>query len=171
MTLRSRTLSEIAGCEVFLKFENLQYTASFKERGALNRLLSLPAEARTRGNGGLKLVLAIAYGGRWDIAAAVRTLARAAREGRVDPESIDESMVGAALSLGDLPDPDLFIRTGGEHRISNFLLWNLAYTELWFTDLLWPEFGVAELTEACGAFAERERRFGKTSEQLGGGAC
>ena len=129
------------------------------------------AEAHTRGNSGLKLVVAIAYGGRWDIVEAAKRLARQSRDGTLDPETIDEEHFGRELVLGDLPDPDLFIRTGGDQRISNFLLWNLAYTELWFTERLWPEFDVAEFERALEAFAARERRFGLTSAQRGSEAC
>jgi len=123
------------------------------------------AEDRTRGNDQLTLVIALAYGGRWDIVQAVRTLAREARDGTLDPDSIDEDIVGRRLGLAGLPDPDLLVRTGGESRISNFLLWNLAYSELYFTDCLWPDFGVADLDNALSFFARRERRFGRTSAQ------
>lgn len=123
------------------------------------------AETRTRENDQLTLVIALAYGGRWDIVQAARTLAREARDGALDPDSIDEETVGQCLGLGGLPDPDLLVRTGGESRISNFLLWNLAYSELYFTDRLWPDFGVADLDDALGFYARRERRFGRTSAQ------
>jgi len=129
------------------------------------------AEARSGTNSGLKLSIAVAYGGRWDIVNAARRLAREVAAGTLDPAAIDEARFGAALALGDLPEPDLFIRTGGDQRISNFLLWNFAYTELWFTEKLWPEFDAAELERAFAAFGERERRFGLTGEQLGAGAC
>jgi undecaprenyl diphosphate synthase len=128
-------------------------------------------ETRTRANSGLKLVIAIAYGGRWDIVAAARRLAEDCRAGRLAPTDIDEAGFGHALALGALPDPDLFIRTGGEQRISNFLLWNLAYAELWFTDTFWPAFDVAELDRAFEAFAARERRFGRTGGQRQADAC
>ncbi len=129
------------------------------------------AEARTGANPGLKLSIAVAYGGRWDIVDAARRLAREVAAGRLDPEAIDEARFGRALAMGDLPEPDLFIRTGGDQRISNFLLWNFAYTELWFTEKLWPEFDAAELERAFAAFAERERRFGLVGAQVGAGAC
>ena len=127
------------------------------------------AEARTRGNPGLKLVIAVAFGGRWDIVMAARRLAEESRAGRLEPAAIDEARFAAALALGDLPEPDLFIRTGGEQRLSNFLLWNLAYTELWFSERLWPEFDAAEFEQAFAAFGARTRRFGLTGEQVG--AC
>jgi undecaprenyl diphosphate synthase len=124
------------------------------------------AEALTAGNQGLGLFVAVAYGGRWDITQACRSLAQAAATGELVPGEIDENAVHARLALAGIPDPDLLIRTGGDRRISNFLLWNLAYTELYFTDALWPEFSPAHLDEAFGSFAQRERRFGKTSAQI-----
>ncbi|MDH5823406.1 polyprenyl diphosphate synthase [Luteimonas sp. RD2P54] len=126
------------------------------------------AEASTRGNGRLHLAIAASYGGRQDVAAAARALATEVAAGRLRPEDIDERAVGARMALSDLPDPDLFIRTGGDLRISNFLLWQLAYTELWFTDILWPELDTATLERALADFAARERRFGLTGEQAGG---
>jgi undecaprenyl diphosphate synthase len=128
-------------------------------------------EARTGANDGLKLVIAIAYGGRWDIVAAARRLAAECRAGTLAPEAIDEPRFAAELALARLPDPDLFIRTGGEQRISNFLLWNLAYAELWFTDTHWPAFEKPELDRAFDAFAARERRFGLTAAQRQADAC
>ncbi|HEV2702839.1 MAG TPA: polyprenyl diphosphate synthase [Steroidobacteraceae bacterium] len=123
------------------------------------------AEARTSANGTLALNIAMSYGGRWDVTGAVRTLAAQCAAGALRAADITEEQVGQALALGQLPDPDLFIRTGGEHRISNFLLWNLAYTELYFTNCLWPDFDAAELDAALAFFGARERRFGRTSEQ------
>jgi len=121
------------------------------------------AERRTAGNTRLALQIAMSYGGRWDIVQAAKSLARSVAAGSLRVADIDADRVGAALALGDLPDPDLFIRTGGEHRISNFLLWNLAYTELWFTDTLWPDFNVAAFEAALAGFAARDRRFGLTA--------
>jgi undecaprenyl diphosphate synthase len=114
----------------------------------------------------LTLTLAAGYGGRADITAAARQLAERVQAGTLRADEIDEQAVGAAISLADLPAPDLFIRTGGEHRISNFLLWQLAYTELWFTDVLWPDLDDAVLDAALADFAGRERRFGLVPEQL-----
>ena len=125
------------------------------------------AEALTAGNTGLVLCVAFAYGGRWDIAQACRSLAGEVAAGTLRPEQIDEAQIAARLALAGLPDPDLLIRTGGELRVSNFLLWNLAYAELYFTDVLFPDFGAAELDAALHFFAQRERRFGKTSAQIG----
>ncbi len=124
------------------------------------------AEALTAGNTRLALSIAASYGGRQDIAAAARSLAEDVAAGRLRPEQIDEAAVGARVALAELPAPDLFIRTGGDYRISNFLLWQLAYTELWFTETLWPELDAATLHEALGAYAGRERRFGLTGEQI-----
>lgn len=124
------------------------------------------AEAQTGANTKLDLVIAASYGGRQDIAQAARTLATEVAAGTLRAEDIDEVAVGARMSLADLPAPDLFIRTGGDHRISNFLLWQLAYTELWFTDLLWPELDHATLQLALDDYAGRERRFGLTSAQV-----
>lgn len=123
------------------------------------------AEGRTRDNHGLILVVALSYGGRWDITAAARQIAAEAAAGSLDPESVNEALIAGRLCLADLPDPDLLIRTGGEFRISNFLLWNLAYAELYFTDVLWPAFDDNELDKALDFYARRERRFGRTPEQ------
>lgn len=124
------------------------------------------AETLTAGNAGLMLNIAANYGGRWDITEAARALARKVRLGELDPEAITPDQLQTHLNLADLPEPDLFIRTGGEQRISNFLLWQLAYTELYFTDILWPDFGSEAFAAALDSFAGRERRFGRTSEQL-----
>jgi undecaprenyl diphosphate synthase len=126
------------------------------------------AEDRTASNTRLALTIAVSYGGRWDIAQAARSLAHDVAAGKLLPEAIDERLLGSRMMLADLPAPDLFIRTGGELRISNFLLWQLAYTELWFTDLLWPELDAATLQAALDDFARRERRFGLTGAQVGG---
>jgi len=124
------------------------------------------AEALTSGNTGMTLVLAVAYGGRWDMVEAVRGIAEKARAGRIRPEDIDDAVVDRHRALAGLPPPDLLVRTGGEKRISNFLLWDIAYTEICFTDTLWPDFGVDSLDQALGFFSQRQRRFGRISEQL-----
>jgi undecaprenyl diphosphate synthase len=124
------------------------------------------AEQLTAGNSGLGLIVAVAYGGRWDIAQACRSLAAEAAAGTLAAADISEAQVAGRLALAGTPDPDLLIRTGGEQRISNFMLWNLAYTELYFSDVLWPEFSSAHLDAAFEYFAQRERRFGRTSGQL-----
>ena len=125
------------------------------------------AAALTAGNSKMTLVIAIAYGGRWDIASAARRLAERCLAGELSADAIDEAQVGEQLALAGLPDPDLLIRTGGEQRISNFLLWNLAYTELYFCDTLWPDFDERELDAAIAHFGRRQRRFGLVPEQVG----
>jgi undecaprenyl diphosphate synthase len=125
------------------------------------------AETLTAQNSGLRLMVAVAYGGRWDVTRACRLLAADVAAGVLAPADITEEHVAARLELAGIPDPDLLIRTGGEQRISNFLLWNLAYTELYFSEALWPEFSAAHLQAAFDHFAQRERRFGKTSAQVG----
>ncbi len=129
------------------------------------------AERLTANNTGLNLQVAIAYGGRWDIVRAARNLAARAAAGELVADNIDESAFAAELQLAGLPDPDLLIRTGGEHRISNFLLWNLAYAELWFTDVLWPDFDERQLDAAIDYFSQRQRRYGHTGEQIGAVKC
>ena len=129
----------------------------------------LEAEERTHANRGLKLRIAVGYGGRWDIVEAARALAGECARGALRLSDINEQRLGRALALGAAPDPDLFIRTGGERRISNFLLWNLAYAELYFTDVLWPDFDRREFARAFEFFAERERRFGLTTTQIKAG--
>lgn len=134
------------------------------EHGIVARMRA--AEVLTAGNTRLSLTIAASYGGRQDIAAAARALALDVAEGRLRPEDIDEAALGRHVALSDLPEPDLFIRTGGDLRISNFLLWQLAYTELWFTDTLWPDLDAGVLQQALDDFAARERRFGLTGEQV-----
>ncbi|UHQ19426.1 polyprenyl diphosphate synthase [Lysobacter sp. KIS68-7] len=124
------------------------------------------AETLTRGNATLHLSIAASYGGRWDIVNAARGLAADVAAGRIRPEDIDERSLGMRTALADLPPPDLFIRTGGDLRISNFLLWQLAYTELWFTETLWPDVDAATLRQALADYAMRERRFGLTGAQV-----
>ena len=124
------------------------------------------AEALTAGNGRVVLAIAASYGGRQDIASAARALAVEVAEGRLRPEAIDEAAMARRVALADLPAPDLFIRTGGDLRGSNFLLWQLAYTELWFTEVLWPDLDAATLQQAFDDFAGRQRRFGLTGDQV-----
>jgi undecaprenyl diphosphate synthase len=128
------------------------------------------AEQRTVGNTGLALVIAANYGGRWDVVQAAQRAAADVAAGRLQPADLTLESFQRYLCLADLPEPDLFIRTGGEQRISNFLLWQLAYTELYFTERLWPDYDAADLAEACAAFASRQRRFGQTGEQVAGAA-
>ena len=124
------------------------------------------AEALTADNPGLQLQVAVNYGGRWDITQAVRQLADSVANGDLTVEEISETQIASRLCMSDLPEPDLFIRTGGEHRISNFLMWQLAYTELFFTDVLWPDFSEDEFDQALDSLAGRQRRFGMTGEQV-----
>ncbi len=124
------------------------------------------AELQTADNTDLTLTIAVNYGGRWDIAEAARRLASKAVNGELKVEDIDSDRLNSETCMADLPEPDLFIRTGGEQRISNFLLWQLAYTELYFTDRLWPEFNAEALDDALASFAGRQRRFGQTGEQV-----
>ena len=125
----------------------------------------LAAEERTEGNTALKLQIAVSYGGRWDIIQAAQKLAKECSSGAMRPEDLDEAHFAARLALAGLPEADLLIRTGGEQRISNFLLWDLAYAELHFSTRLWPDFTVSDLEEALAFFAGRERRFGQTGAQ------
>ena len=120
----------------------------------------------TAGNTGTTLVLALSYSSRWEITEAVRQIAQQVSEGQLRAEEITEELVSAHLTTKGIPDPDLLIRTGGEQRISNFLLWQLSYAEFYFTEVFWPEFREEELYEAILYYQRRERRFGKTSEQL-----
>ena len=124
------------------------------------------AEARTAHNSALTLTIAANYGGRWDILQAMRRMLAAHPELATRPDELDETRLDPYLAMAYAPEPDLFIRTGGEQRISNFLIWQLAYTELYFTDCFWPDFNAAELDHAIQWYQGRERRFGRTSAQL-----
>ncbi|HET6906329.1 MAG TPA: polyprenyl diphosphate synthase [Rhodanobacteraceae bacterium] len=126
----------------------------------------LAAMEKTRGNNALVLNVCVNYGGRWDITQAARNAVLAVQRGELGVEGIDESSLAPFFCLSDLPPVDLFIRTGGEHRISNFLLWQIAYAELYFTDILWPDVDQAELARALDDYANRERRFGRTGAQI-----
>jgi undecaprenyl diphosphate synthase len=160
-------IDSLHGNGIRLRFIGNLWQLSDALRERMERAMKL-----TQANQGMNLVVAVAYGGRWDIAAAARELARRCVAGEVQADAIDEAAVGshsalaAALPAG-LADPDLLIRTGGEQRISNFLLWNLAYTELYFCDTLWPDFGARELDAAIEHFSRRQRRYGLTPGQAG----
>jgi len=121
---------------------------------------------KTSQNTGMTLMLALSYSGRWEITQAVKSLAMAVKEGEIDPSAINEQLIENYLCTSGIPDPELLIRTSGEMRISNFLLWQIAYTELYITPTLWPDFRRENLYEAIWSYQQRERRFGKTSEQL-----
>lgn len=123
------------------------------------------AEALTSSNTALRVNVAVGYGGQWDISQAARQLAERVVAGDMAVNDITPATLGRALSVADCPEPDLFIRTGGEQRISNFLLWNLAYTELYFSDVLWPDFGEPDLLQAMTWFAQRQRRFGRVLDE------
>ena len=124
------------------------------------------AEAQTAHNTGLTLVIAANYGGRWDIAQAVQKIVAGIKTGAIEEQAISEELIDQYLVTADLPEPDLFIRSGGEERVSNFLLWQLAYTEFFFTDVLWPDFDQAMMQRAIDSFKGRQRRFGHTGEQI-----
>lgn len=142
---------------------------------AIGNLDRLPSDARatlmeciseTSANTGTTVILALSYSARWEITEAVKRLAKEAIDKKISPDEITESVVSSYLTTQGIPDPDLLIRTGGEQRISNFLLWQLSYAEFYFTNVYWPDFREEELYEAILYYQQRERRFGKTSEQL-----
>ena len=124
------------------------------------------AIAKTSGNSRMTLVLALSYSGKWDITQATKRIAEEVKEGKLEAEDITQSTIDKYLVTSGTPDPELLIRTSGEQRISNFLLWQMAYTEFFITDTLWPDFRKEHLYEAIVSYQERERRFGKTSEQI-----
>ncbi len=159
-TLRSE-LKRLDANNVRLRFIGDRSAFSDKLQEAI-----VNAEALTRANTGLTLVIAANYGGRWDITQAAQQLARDVAEGILSADAIDVEHLQQRISLSDLPEPDLFIRTGGEQRISNFLLWQMAYTEFFFSDLLWPDFGAEALEAAFVSFSSRQRRFGRTGDQV-----
>ena len=174
-----RPAAEVADLMRLLRRFVLEERAELAARGI--RLLTIGDEERlpvfvrgplaalveaTRANRGMTLCLALSYGGRESIVRAARRLAAAAVAGRVRPNAIGEGDVAAALETRALPAPDLIIRTSGEQRLSNFLLWEAAYAELYFTDVMWPDFGRADLEAALGAFARRQRRFGRVDESV-----
>jgi undecaprenyl diphosphate synthase len=142
-----------------IRFRVIGDLSGFSER---IQTLIRDAEAQTRNNTRLTFTVAANYGGRWDIVQAVKRLMAAG----VAADEVNEAALAQQLSMAELPEPDLFIRTGGEQRISNFLLWQLAYTELYFTDTLWPDFDAEALDRAIASYRTRERRFGRTSEQV-----
>jgi undecaprenyl diphosphate synthase len=128
-------------------------------------------EEKTKQNTALTLVVAISYGSQWEIVNATKTIAEMAVNQQINPQNIDENLFSSCLTTHFMPNPDLLIRTSGEFRISNFLLWQIAYSELYFTEVLWPDFSKDELYRAIASYQLRERRFGKTSEQVGGVSC
>ncbi len=142
---------------------------------AIGNIKSLPGSCqrelqeaidKTSHNTGLTLILALSYSGRWEITEAIKEIAEKVKAGTLEPENIDAAVVEQHLNTGSIPDPELLVRTSGEMRISNFLLWQIAYTELYISEVLWPDFRRDELYKAIHAYQKRERRFGKTSEQI-----
>ena len=139
------------------------------DRSAFNSTLQelmAKAEQLTCNNTGMTLVIAANYGGHWDIAQATRQVAEQVKAGQLQPSDITDDLIQKHLSIGDLPMPDLMIRTAGEQRISNFMLWHLAYTELYFSPVFWPDFKKGEMRKALEAYAGRQRRFGQTDDQI-----
>ncbi len=161
MRAMDREVDELVAVGVSLRFigDRSAFAPAIRERMDQSEAKQ-PIETR------LHLNIAANYGGRWDIVQAAQRVVRSVANGEMDATKIDESVFGAHTVLADLPPLDLFIRTGGEQRVSNFLLWQLAYAELWFTDVLWPDFDAETLDSALAEFARRERRFGRTREQL-----
>lgn len=151
-----RQIDRLAEGEIRLKFIGDRSTLSPALLQSMER-----AEARTADFSGMLLNVAVSYGGRWDITQAAQKIAADVAAGRLDANGVTEEVLASHLALAGLPDPDLFIRTGGELRVSNFLLWNLAYSEMFFTECLWPDFDAAELDKAIAWFAGRQRRFGR----------
>lgn len=178
-----RPADEVAGLMGLLSRYLVEERREILDNGirlnAIGQLDRLPAPVRlalqelmraSRDNRGMTLTLALSYGGRAEIVEAARSLARKAAAGRLRPDAIDEATFAAELGTAGLPDPDLLIRTSGEVRLSNFLLWQLAYAEIHVTDVAWPDFRRPQLDEALAAFGRRERRFGQTSAQVRGAA-
>lgn len=156
-TLR-RELAELTKNNVRLRFIGARdrFSPSLQKEMA-------SAERQTQANDGLQLVVAVDYGGRWDVVQAAKTLAARCARGEIEAGAIDETMFARSMMLSAVGEPDLFIRTGGEQRLSNFLLWDLAYSELFFTDTLWPDFNADLMAQAMAWYAGRERRFGRLS--------
>ena len=161
MTSLEEEVRELHENGVRLKFIGERKAFTVKLQAAMDR-----AEDLTAGNHGLTLIIAANYGGRWDITSTCRRLAEQAVAGTISITDIDEELFQKSTCLGDELEPDLVVRTGGESRISNYLLWQIAYSELYFTDVLWPDFSTKEFDKAVGWYTERQRRFGRTSEQV-----
>ena len=142
----------------------LRFIGDLERLRPLQRRKVVYAERLTAANSRCTLVVAVAYGGRWDIARAARNLAQQVADGQLEPRAVDEAALGQQLCLSDLPAPELLIRTGGEQRISNFMLWQCAYSELYFTPVLWPDFDADRFAEALAWFASCKRRFGRRGE-------
>jgi len=164
-----RLFIEVLQREVDALHENgiqLRFIGARESLPTILRKRMADAEARTAANTRMTLVLAVAYGGQWDMVQAMRRIGQKIRSGDLDPSDVDEALIDRHRALAGLPSPDLLIRTGGEQRVSNFMLWDLAYTELFFTDTLWPDFGEEQIMQALEFFSQRQRRFGQTGKQL-----
>ncbi|NQV87022.1 MAG: di-trans,poly-cis-decaprenylcistransferase [Woeseiaceae bacterium] len=144
----------------------LKFVGALDELATGLKVKIAQSEDKTANNTGLSVTVAMAYGGRWDIVEATKAIAARVTDGVLRIGDINDAEFAAELALSGLPDPDLLIRTGGEQRISNFLLWNLAYSELWFTDVLWPEFDAATFDQALSYYRGKQRRFGHTGDQV-----
>lgn len=172
-TLEVETLMHLIGWAI--RKETPELVANNVRINLLGDIDRLPLQVRedleagvkaTSGCSGLNLNLCLSYSSRWELTEAARRIARLALERQINPDDISENTISDNLSTAGMPDPDLLIRTGGEERISNFLLWQIAYSELYFTPVLWPDFGLADFVKAIADFQNRERRFGKTSDQV-----
>ncbi len=161
MTALQSEVKDLHKNNVCLKFIGDKADFANKLQETINQ-----SESLTSSNTGLCLNVAANYSGRWDITNAFQTIAKEIASNQLNVDDIDEDLIGNRVSLTEYSEPDLFIRTGGEQRISNYLLWQLAYTELYFTDVLWPDFDSEQLDNAIEWFTKRQRRFGKTSEQV-----
>jgi undecaprenyl diphosphate synthase len=166
-SLMSLLVDAIEKEEATLNRHNIKFTAigntstlPLKVQDKLNEIIR-----STEKNTGLTLVVALSYSGRWDIATAARQMCRDVEQGNLNVDDVNEALFASYLSTSSMPDPDLFIRTGGDLRVSNFLLWQIAYSELYFTPVLWPDFGKQHFTEAVEEFQKRERRFGRVNEK------
>jgi undecaprenyl diphosphate synthase len=177
----NRPADEVQGLMDLLRFYLKKETAELHKSGARMRVIGdrerLSADIRqmieqaeeiTKDNTRITVVIALSYGGRQDIAFAARAIARGVKAGEINPETVDENLFSGFLMTKDIPDPDLVIRTSGEMRISNFLLWQMAYAEIYFTPTLWPDFDKAEMEKAIRFFAERDRRYGGLSAKTAG---
>lgn len=161
ITTISAEVKKLHKKNVRVKFIGDRSRFSEKLQGSINE-----SESLTVDNTGLQLNIAANYGGRWDVVNACKSMLAEIQDGRKSLQDIDENLFSSFVSIGDIPEPDLFIRTGGDQRISNFLIWQLAYTELYFVDTLWPDFSDEHFHTALSWFAGRQRRFGKTGQQI-----
>ncbi len=161
ITTISAEVKKLHKKNVCVKFIGDRSRFSEKLQSSINQ-----SEALTETNTGLRLNIAANYGGRWDVVNACKLLMAEVENNKKPIDEIDEDLFASFVSLSDVPPPDLFIRTGGEQRISNFLIWQLAYTELYFVDTLWPDFSDDDFSAALSWFAGRQRRFGKTGQQI-----